>query len=60
MSNSLNTGQARRFVGPDLGTNCLQRLSAGNTSKQRAKVGVVFRKLNSNTFAYCILLLDSA
>ena len=56
MSNSLNTGQARRFVGSDLGTNCLQRLSAGNTSKQKAKVGVVFRKLNSNTFAYCILL----
>ena len=25
---SLDTDQARRFVGPDLGPNCLQRLSA--------------------------------
>ena len=28
VSNSLDTGQDRRFVGPDLGPNCLQRLSA--------------------------------
>ena len=28
MSNSLDSDQARRFVGPDLGLNCLQRLSA--------------------------------
>ena len=28
MSNSLDSDQARRFVGPDLGPNCLQRLSA--------------------------------
>ena len=27
-SNSLDPDQARRFVGPDLGPNCLQRLSA--------------------------------
>ena len=34
------------FVGPDLGPNCLQRLSADDTSRQRVKVGVVFRKVN--------------
>ena len=28
MSNSLDPDQARHFVGPDLGPNCLQRLSA--------------------------------
>ena len=27
MSNSLDPDQARRFVGPDLGPNCLQKLS---------------------------------
>ena len=35
MPNSLDPDQARRFVGPDLGPNCLQRLSADNTSRQR-------------------------
>ena len=28
VSNSLNPDQARHFVGPDLGPNCLQRLPA--------------------------------
>ena len=28
MSNSLDPDQARRFVGPDLGPNCLPKLSA--------------------------------
>ena len=32
--NSLNPDQARHFVGPDLGQNCMQRLSAENTSRQ--------------------------
>ena len=35
MSNSLDPDQARRFVGPDLGPNCLPRLSADNTGRQR-------------------------
>ena len=35
MSNSLDPDQARRFVGPDLGPNCLPRLSADVTGKQR-------------------------
>ena len=37
MSNSLDPDQARHFVGPDLGPNCLQRLSAVDTSRQRVK-----------------------
>ena len=35
MSNSLDPDQARRFVGPDLGPKCLQKLSADGTSRQR-------------------------
>ena len=31
MSNSLDPDQARQFVGPDLGPNCLPRLSADDT-----------------------------
>ena len=33
-------------VGPDLDPNCLQRLSADDTSKLRVKVGMVFVKMN--------------
>ena len=38
MVNSLDADQARRFVGPDLGPKCLQRLSADNTSRLRVKI----------------------
>ena len=31
MSNSLDPDQARHFLGPDLGTNCLKKLSADGT-----------------------------
>ena len=34
MSNSLDQDQVRHFVGPDLGPNCLQRLSADDTCRQ--------------------------
>ena len=46
VSNSLEPDPARQVVGPDLFLNCLQRLSADNTSKQRVKVGMVFEKVN--------------
>ena len=35
MSNSLDPDQARRFVGPDHGPNCLPKLSADDTGRQR-------------------------
>ena len=35
VSNSLDPNQARQNVGPDLGPNRLQGLSAGDTSRQR-------------------------
>ena len=37
LSNSLNPDQARHFVGPDLGPNCLKRLSADDTSRQKVQ-----------------------
>ena len=33
LSNSLDPDQARHIVGPDLGPNCLQRLSADDNSR---------------------------
>ena len=33
VANNLNPDQARHFVGPDLGPNCLQRLPAVDTSR---------------------------
>ena len=35
MSNSLDPDQARHLVGSDLGPNCLQRLLADHTSRQK-------------------------
>ena len=37
MSNSLDPDQTGQNVRPDLGLNCLQRLSAEDTSRQRVK-----------------------
>ena len=37
MSNGLDPGQARQFLGPDLGPNCLQSFSADDTGRQSVK-----------------------
>ena len=37
VSNSLDPDQVRQNVGPDLDPNCLQRLSAEDTGRQRDK-----------------------
>ena len=42
VSNSLDPDQARRFVGPDLGPNCLQKLPADDARRQRVNI---FNKL---------------
>ena len=45
MSNSLDPDQARHFVGPDLGPNCLHRLSADDFSRQRVNTHLfIFRQ----------------
>ena len=46
MSNNFGPDKARHSVGPDLGPNCLQMLSADDTSSQRV-----------NPFPACVLLL---
>ena len=44
MSNSLDLDQAPHFVGPDLGPNCLQKLSADDNVT--AHIVVIFLNLN--------------
>ena len=48
VSNSLDPDQAPSFVWPDLGPNCLQRLSADDISRQIVKMLVVsfFKKVS--------------
>ena len=46
MSNSLVPDQVRRFVGPDLGPNCLPKLSADDTGRQRFN-SIMFPKYHS-------------
>ena len=36
--NSLDPDHARRFVGPDLGPNCLQKSSVDDTSRQKVNL----------------------
>ena len=37
---SLDPDQARRFIGPDLGPNCLPELAADDTGRQRVNVDI--------------------
>ena len=56
MSNSLDPDQARHFVAPVLGPNCLQLLSADATSRKRVmdlrtyfrrEVNYIFKRVNA-------------
>ena len=40
VSNSLDPDQARHYAGPDLVSNCLQKLSADNATRGKELVGV--------------------
>ena len=51
VSNNLNPDQAQHFVGPDLGTNCLQRLSAADKISPK-KVVAFFNYLHA-VFVIC-------
>ena len=46
----MDPDKAQHLVGPDLGQNCMQKLSADDTFRQRVEIGVVFGNVN------CILL----
>ena len=56
MSNSLGPDQARHCVGPDLVSNCLQRLSADGTSKQRVIECQYFHYICNFNFRMCWLV----
>ena len=57
VSNILDPDQARRFVGSYLGLNCLQRLPAGDTSRQ---IHVVAINSSHARVIFFMLLLSSA
>ena len=50
MSNNLVPDQARHIVGPDLGQNCLQRLSA--FSKIEFEKGKAFTKIKFHSYLF--------
>ena len=58
MSNSFDPDQARHFVRPDLGPNCLQRLSSDGNSRQRVKtrpaynLGSLSDRISFSPFVY--------
>ena len=54
MSNSLDPGQARCFVGPDLDPSCLQRLSADDTSR-RSVNSLINTRIDGNITLVCYL-----
>ena len=63
MSNSFGSNLSGHFVGPDLGLNCLQRLSADDSSRQRVKniplATVVVLSLNMNVSTVLCLYVPS-
>ena len=56
VSNSLDPDQARHYVGPDLDPNCLQRLSADDTSTLRDIFGILKIKDGSIKAVYFIFI----
>ena len=48
MSNILDPDQARRFVGPDLDPNCLQKLTADDPSRQIVKAPFSCNGISTN------------
>ena len=46
VSNRLDQDQGRQNVGPDLGPNCLQRLVADDTSRQRVIFYIVMLEMS--------------
>ena len=51
MSDSLDSDQARHFVGPDLGLNCLQKLSSDDTSRHKTNQLMTSTGLDKQKFS---------
>ena len=58
MSNSLDPDQARRFVGPDLGPNCLPKFSADGTGRQRVVLCAFLALYDLKKFPIASILSD--
>ena len=61
MSNSLAPDQTRQNVGPDLEPNCLQRLSADDTSKLSAETAYcdnIGFPINARLSVFCSVLSE--
>ena len=52
MANRLDPDQARHFVGPDLGPNCLQRLSAQSRQSETSVMITVYSYGSCHGYAY--------
>ena len=50
---SMNPDHARYYVGPGLDPNCLQRLSADDTSRQIVKIWIIFQSISLNKYFGC-------
>ena len=48
VSNSFDPHQVRHFVSPSLGPNCLQRLTADDTSRKRVNATVKIAKTENS------------
>ena len=57
MSNSLDLDEDRPFVGPDLGPNCLQRLSADDKSRRLWSLDILYL---SYMYSYLMVLIFAA
>ena len=57
VSNGFNPDQARFFVGPDLGPDCLQRISADDTSRERVKT-LYYIIFQWNAYVKCLSHFD--
>ena len=55
MSNNLDHDQARRFVGPDLGPNCLPKLSADDTGRQRVRMYAIYICVSSKLHEHTLM-----
>ena len=51
MSNSLHPDQAQHFIKPDVGPNCLEKLSAENTRRQRVESAEMANNLKADQIA---------
>ena len=57
MSTSLDPDQARRYVWPDLGPNCLQKFSADDTRRYIVNFGSIGKDNGTVLIAYAQLLI---